>query len=209
RTLPEAPAFSERPPLSAGPMGTMPMSVGGQPWQRTQRLDELVDETAVPPTRTAMHAAVAPMGTPPPAEHTVAPAPRGGAGAWIAVAVGVAGLLGAVAVVGWQVMAHGNSATAQQDAAEEASPAVSAIPAVAAPSAAVEALIPSASAAPSAPPAGSAAVRPATLAGSKPVKSQPEPASTAQPTAQAPSATAAPVPVAPRPPKAAAPKPGL
>ncbi|MCA9627833.1 MAG: protein kinase [Myxococcales bacterium] len=107
-TQPEAPAFSERPNSSVGGR-TAPLEavLGNQPWVRTQRLDELQgDETAVPPTRTSVNAFGVPgpaMGTPPPAENTVIPAPRSST-RWIAVAVGVVGLLGAVALIGWQLL---------------------------------------------------------------------------------------------------------
>lgn len=109
-TRPEAPAFSERPNSSVG-SGTAPLeqALAGQPWVRTQRLDELAgDETAVPPTRTAVNAFPFPapaMGTPPPAENTVVPAPRSPT-RWIAVGVGVIGLVGAVALLGWQFLHH-------------------------------------------------------------------------------------------------------
>ncbi|MCA9642552.1 MAG: protein kinase, partial [Myxococcales bacterium] len=129
-TRPEAPAFSERPNSSVGG-GTAPLEgvLGNQPWIRTQRLDELTNnDTAVPPTRTAVNAfgpAVA-MGTPPPAENTVVPAPRSPS-RWIAVGVGVLGLLGAIGLVAWQLVGHTSAAvepvTSVAAPVEEPSPA--------------------------------------------------------------------------------------
>ncbi|MGE0327211.1 MAG: protein kinase [Polyangiaceae bacterium] len=132
-TRPEAPAFSERPNSAPGSAasaggGTAPLEgvLGNQPWIRTQRLDELpTNDTAVPPTRTAVNAfgPPLPMGTPPPAENTVVPAPRSPS-RWIAVGVGILGLLGALALLAWQLVAHSQNAvepvTSAADAAESA-----------------------------------------------------------------------------------------
>ncbi len=112
-TRPEAPAFSERPSSSVGG-GTERMDdvLGDRPWIRTQRLDELENDTAVPPTRTAVNAVGLSigMGTPPPAENTVVPAPGRSSTRWIAVGVGILGLVGALGLVGWQLAARGAQA---------------------------------------------------------------------------------------------------